>query len=65
MVTADAMLFKLLELDPNYKFDNDKRDLEHVRRYMKEADVAYNNKDFRKVTTFRFVLKEAVINKAF
>ncbi|XP_053988998.1 dnaJ homolog subfamily C member 7 [Hylaeus anthracinus] len=47
---AQSTLTKLLELDPdNNSIAAEKKDLEYVQRYLKDADAAYNSKDFRKV----------------
>lgn len=51
IVSAETTLNKVLELDPTFKQNlvAEQRDLEHVRRYVKEAEVAYEAKDYRKV----------------
>ncbi|KOX78956.1 DnaJ like protein subfamily C member 7 [Melipona quadrifasciata] len=50
IVQAETTLSKLLEVDPENKgITTEKKDLEYVKRFLKDADAAYNAKDYRKV----------------
>ncbi|XP_043602886.1 dnaJ homolog subfamily C member 7 isoform X2 [Bombus pyrosoma] len=50
IVQAETTLSKLLEIDPENKgITTEKKDLEYVKKFLKDADAAYNAKDYRKV----------------
>ncbi|XP_033320302.1 dnaJ homolog subfamily C member 7 isoform X1 [Bombus vosnesenskii] len=50
IVQAETTLSKLLEIDPeNIGITTEKKDLEYVKKFLKDADAAYNAKDYRKV----------------
>lgn len=50
VVNAETAINKLKEIDPtNNSIASELRDLEHLRRYLVEAEVAYAAKDYRKV----------------
>lgn len=49
IVDAETTLKKLLELDPNTDITAEQKDLLYVQKFLKDADVAYNAKDYRKV----------------
>lgn len=50
IVQAETTLSKLLEIDPeNTGITTEKKDLEYVKKFLKDADAAYNAKDYRKV----------------
>ncbi|XP_071874510.1 dnaJ homolog subfamily C member 7-like [Bombus fervidus] len=50
IVQAETTLSKLLEIDPENKdITTEKEDLEYVKKFLKDADTAYNVKDYRKV----------------
>lgn len=56
IVQAETTLSKLLEIDPENKgITTEKKDLEYVKKFLKDADAAYNAKDYRKVcgSTFK------------
>lgn len=53
IVQAETTLSKLLEVDPENK-GTEKKDLEYVKRFLKDADAAYNAKDYRKVCNLTF-----------
>jgi len=49
-VEAETMLKKLLEFDPNNEsIAAEQKDLAYVQKFLKDAETAYNAKDFRKV----------------
>ncbi|XP_046587567.1 dnaJ homolog subfamily C member 7 isoform X1 [Neodiprion lecontei] len=49
-IGARAAMEKVLELDPsNSAILSEKKNLEHLEKYLQEAEVAYGKKDFRKV----------------
>lgn len=59
IVQAETTLSKLLEVDPENKgITTEKKDyhkdLEYVKRFLKDADAAYNAKDYRKVCNLTF-----------
>lgn len=55
IVQAETTLSKLLEVDPeNKSITTEKKDLEYVKRFLKDADAAYNAKDYRKVCNLTF-----------
>ncbi|XP_043281990.1 dnaJ homolog subfamily C member 7 isoform X2 [Venturia canescens] len=49
IVEAETFLDKRALLDPAIDTANERRELEHVKRYIREAEVAYAAKDYRKV----------------
>lgn len=54
IVDAENMLQKLLELDPdNNTIAAEQKDLAYVKKYLEDANIAYNAKDYRKVSALR------------
>ncbi|XP_043796658.1 dnaJ homolog subfamily C member 7 isoform X2 [Apis laboriosa] len=50
IIQAETTLSKLLEIDPENKgITTEKKDLEYVKKFLKDADTAYAAKDYRKV----------------
>jgi len=50
ILEAETTLKKLLEFDPiNESVSAEQKDIEYVRKFLKDAEVAYNAKDYRKV----------------
>lgn len=50
LVEVETILKKLLEFDPNNEsIAAEQRDLAYVHKFLKDADAAYNVKDYRKV----------------
>lgn len=50
IVETETTLKKLLELDPDSKtIEAEQKDLAHIKKYLTDADNAYNAKDYRKV----------------
>lgn len=50
IVEAETTLKRLLEFDPNNEsVAAEQRDLAYVQKFLKDADVSYNAKDYRKV----------------
>lgn len=50
IIQAETTLSKLLEIDPENKgITTEKKDLEYVKKFLKDADIAYAAKDYRKV----------------
>lgn len=50
ILEAETTLKKLLEFDPNNEsVSAEQRDITYVNKYLKDADAAYNAKDYRKV----------------
>lgn len=53
IIEAETTLRKLLEFDADNKaIATEQRDLAYVRKYLKDADAAYDAKDYRKVNDF-------------
>lgn len=51
IVEAETMLQKLLEFDPDNKtIAAEQKDLAYVKKYLEDANAAYNAKDYRKVS---------------
>jgi len=50
ILEAETTLNKLLEFDPNNEsVSAEQKDITYVRKFLKDADAAYNAKDYRKV----------------
>jgi len=50
ILEAETTLNKLLEFDPNNEsVSAEQKDIAYVRKFLKDADAAYNAKDYRKV----------------
>lgn len=50
IVEAETMLKKLLEIDPdNNTLAAEQKDLAYVKKYLEDANIAYDAKDYRKV----------------
>lgn len=50
ILEAETALKKLSEFDPNNEsILTEQKDVEYVKKFLKDADVAYNAKDYRKV----------------
>jgi predicted lipid-binding transport protein (Tim44 family) len=50
IVEAETTLKKLLEYEPNIELiAAEQKDLAYVQKFLKDADVAYDAKDYRKV----------------
>ncbi|OAD60073.1 DnaJ like protein subfamily C member 7 [Eufriesea mexicana] len=50
IIQAETTLPKLLEIDPENKaITTEQKDLEYVKKFLKDADAAYAAKDYRKV----------------
>ena len=56
-MNSQTVINKILEIDPtNTSIAAEKRDLEHLRRYLLEAEAAYAAKDYRKVISIQLKL---------
>lgn len=50
ILEAETALKKLLEFDPNNELISaEQKDITYVNKFLKDADAAYNVKDYRKV----------------
>lgn len=50
ILEAETTLKKLLEFDPdNESIPAEQKDIAYVRKFLKDADTAYNAQDYRKV----------------
>lgn len=61
IIQAETTLPKLLEIDPENKaITTEQKDLEYVKKFLKDADAAYAAKDYRKVCDLivKYIIKE-------
>lgn len=61
LVEVETILKKLLEFDPNNEsIAAEQRDLAYVYKFLKDADAAYNVKDYRKVKNLLHIFLLAI-----
>lgn len=61
LVEVETILKKLLEFDPNNEsIAAEQRDLAYVHKFLKDADAAYNVKDYRKVKNLLHIFLLAI-----
>ena len=53
ILEAETSLKKLMDFDPNNEsIAAEQKDIAYVKKFLKDADAAYNAKDYRMVTKF-------------